>query len=289
MKIQIPKILCAFAFILVTSISFAQENQQLPNLKARVTDLTATLSSSEISSLESSLAQFEKEKGSQIVVLIIASTEPEAIEQYGIRLAEQWKIGRSNVDDGVILIVAKNDRELRIEVGYGLEGAIPDIYAKRIIENIIVPNFRQGNFYEGIKEGCDAIISLIKKEELPAVTSDYSSSSTSEAENNFYTFGFIILIIIGFVIKGLVKSSKVKFSIIVVFSLIAGLIGSSIIAGIFGLIFSGIFLFSSSGSGSRGGRYYSGGGFGGGSSFGGGGGFSGGGGSFGGGGASGGW
>ncbi len=286
MSIQIQKILLSFTLVLLANIGFSQENQPLPTLNARVTDLTSTLSSSEISSLESSLAHFEKLKGSQIVVLIIPTTNSESIEQYGIRLAEEWKIGRKDVDDGVILIVAKNDRKLRIEVGYGLEGAIPDIYAKRIIENVIVPDFRQGQFYEGIIDGTNAIMSLINKEELPAVTSKVES--ISEAQNNLFTFGFIILIIVGFVIKALVKSSKIKLSIAVVFALVIGLFVGSILFGVVGFISSGIFFFSSSSGRSSGGRYYSGGGFSGGSSFGGGG-FSGGGGSFGGGGASGGW
>ena len=288
MKIQFQKILLAFVLLSTPLFVWGQDVQELPALESHVTDYTSTLTSSEISSLENYLSEFEKVKGSQVAVLIISTTEPEEIESYGIRLAEKWKIGRKNVDDGVILIIAKDDRKLRIEVGYGLEGAIPDIYAKRIIENIILPTFRQGNFYDGIKDGVHAIVSLINKEELPAITSEHID--TNKAQNNFYSFGIIILIIVGFVLKGLIKNSKVKIAISVIFSLVVGLIAGSILFGVLGLIFSGVFLFSnSSGGGSRGGGYYAGGSFGGSSSFGGGGGFSGGGGSFGGGGASGGW
>src|SRR4249920_408499 len=105
----------------------------VPPLKARVTDLTGTLSASETQALDSRLRDFERAKGSQIAVLMLPSTQPETIEQYSIRVAEAWKIGRARVDDGVILVVAKNDRALRIEVGRGLEGAIPDALAKRIV------------------------------------------------------------------------------------------------------------------------------------------------------------
>lgn len=286
MKILFQKILLAFFLFSTSSLALGQDIQELPALESQVTDYTSTLTSSEISSLENYLSKFEKEKGSQVAVLVISTTEPEEIEAYGIRLAEKWKIGRKNVGDGVILIVAKDDRKLRIEVGYGLEGAIPDIYAKRIIENIILPTFRQGNFYEGIKHGVNAIVSLINKEELPAVTSEHID--TNEVQNNFFSIGFFLLIIGASIIKAFVKNSKVKVGIAVVFSVVIWLLLSSLIGGILGFIFTGVFLFSKSNGRNRGGGYYAGGSFGGGSSFGGGG-FSGGGGGFGGGGASGGW
>ena len=145
----------------------SQEFVPIPKLTGRVVDLTNTLTSSEIQALSTKLENLEKEKGSQVVVLLIPTTGIETIEEYSIKVAEKWKIGRAGVDDGVILIVAKDDRKLRIEVGYGLEGAIPDVIAKRIIEEIIVPEFKKGNFYAGIDRGIDAIITLIKGEELP--------------------------------------------------------------------------------------------------------------------------
>src|SRR5262249_42609472 len=129
--------------------------------QARVTDLTGTLSAPQIQSLESRLRDFEQAKGSQIAVLILPTTQPETIEQFSIRLAEAWKIGRTRVDDGVILIVAKNDRKLRIEVGRGLEGAIPDAVAKRIVSDVIAPRFKAGDFYGGVSAGCDALMKLI--------------------------------------------------------------------------------------------------------------------------------
>jgi len=116
----------------------------VPPLGGRVTDQTSTLTDEQKSALEQTLRSFEARKGSQVAVLIVPSTAPETIEQYALRVAEQWKPGRKNVDDGAILVVAKDDRTLRIEVGYGLEGALTDAASKRIISEIIVPRFRQG-------------------------------------------------------------------------------------------------------------------------------------------------
>jgi uncharacterized protein len=119
--------------------SAARAQVAIPKLEARVTDLTGTLTASQQSSLEEKLQQFEARKGSQIALLILPTTQPEDIAQFGIRLAEAWKIGRAKVDDGAILIVAKDDRTMRIEVGRGLEGALPDITAGRIINDTIAP------------------------------------------------------------------------------------------------------------------------------------------------------
>ena len=132
-----------------------------------MTDLTETLTPDQTAKLEQKLAAFEARKGSQIAVLIVPTTQPEAIEQYSIRVAEQWKLGRKGVDDGALLLVAKDDRALRIEVGYGLEGALPDAIAKRIIEDIIVPRFKTGDFYGGIDAGVDAMIKVVDGEPLP--------------------------------------------------------------------------------------------------------------------------
>ena len=139
----------------------------IPVLKARVTDLTATLPASQIAELEAQLAAFEAKKGSQIVVLILPTTQPETIEQFGIRLLDTWKIGRKNIDDGAILIVAKDDRRLRIEVGYGLEGALNDATAKRIISETIAPKFKAGDLPGGITAGVTAIVAVVDGEPLP--------------------------------------------------------------------------------------------------------------------------
>jgi uncharacterized protein len=144
----------------------------VPPLTVRVTDLTTTLTRAQVQALEETLKDFETRKGSQLAVLIVPTTQPETIEQYGIRVAEQWKLGRKGIDDGAILIVAKNDRTLRIEVGYGLEGVLNDATAKRIVSDTIVPRFRQGDFAGGIREGVDRMISVIEGEPLPEPAAD---------------------------------------------------------------------------------------------------------------------
>src|SRR5882724_7042539 len=138
----------ALAFALVFGAT-ARADAPVPDLHARVTDITGTLTSDQSSKLEQKLAAFEQTKGSQIAVLMVPTTQPETIEQYGIRVGEAWKIGRKGVDDGAILIIAKDDHRLRIEVGYGLEGPLNDATAKRIVSETISPFFKQGQFYEG--------------------------------------------------------------------------------------------------------------------------------------------
>src|SRR5574340_257920 len=135
----------------------AQAEVAVPPLATRVTDLTATLDAQQIQTLQARLAAFEAKKGAQLAVLLIPTTQPETIEQFGMRVAEAWKLGRKGVDDGALLLVAKDDRALRIEVGYGLEGALNDATAKRIIAEIITPFFRRGEFYAGIDAGTAAM------------------------------------------------------------------------------------------------------------------------------------
>jgi len=141
--------------------------EDIPKLEQRVTDFTNTLNPSEIASLEDKLARFEQTKGAQILILLIPSTGNEDIAQYSIRVVEKWKIGRAKVDDGVLVLVAKNDRRLRIEVGYGLEGALSDVIAKRIISDQIAPLFKQGRYFDGLNLGVDQIIRVIQSEPLP--------------------------------------------------------------------------------------------------------------------------
>lgn len=158
----------AVAFLLLFASNAYAALATIPALQARVTDLTQTLNAEQQAALEAKLLAFEQERGSQIAVLIVASTQPEAIEQYSIRVVDSWKLGREKQDDGVLLLVAKDDRKVRIEVGYGLEGAIPDVIAKRIITEIITPHFRQGDFYGGIAQATEQLMRLIKGEQLPA-------------------------------------------------------------------------------------------------------------------------
>jgi uncharacterized protein len=169
----------------------------VPPLSGRVVDQTGTLSSGDIVALTQTLRDFEARKGSQVAVLIVPTTVPETIEQFSIRVAEAWKVGRKRIDDGAILVVAKNDRKLRIEVGYGLEGALNDVTAKRIIDEVITPKFRSGDFAGGISAGVDRIIRVIDGEKLPAPApqrrpnSDFLSHF--DPSNPFVLFGIVIL------------------------------------------------------------------------------------------------
>src|SRR3989475_9881934 len=158
----------AGAILLLAALSSASGEVAVPPLKAHVTDLTGRLSASQLRDLDSRLSDFEPGKGSHIAVLMLPSPEPETIEEYSIRVADAWKIGRARVDDGVILVVAKNDRKLRVEVGRGLEGAIPDAVAKRVVSDAVAPHFRTSDFYGGIAAGTEALMKLIEGEGLPA-------------------------------------------------------------------------------------------------------------------------
>ena len=163
-----------FVALFVVAVAFAAEGdpQPIPPLTARVTDLTATLDTQQKQQLDSELAALEQRKGAQIAVLIVPTTEPEDIAQYSIRVFDQWKLGRKNIDDGVLLIVAKNDHRVRIEVARGLEAAIPDAAAARIIREYITPRFRAGDFFGGIHDATGALTKLVDGEELPPPLTD---------------------------------------------------------------------------------------------------------------------
>ena len=161
------RLLAALLLALCAGLGAARAEVPVPPLHARVTDLTGTLSAQQKGELEATLAAYETRRGSQMAVLLVPTTKPEDIEQYSIRVAEAWKVGRKGADDGVILIVAKDDRRLRIEVGYGLEGAIPDALAKRVIDERIVPRFREGDLYGGVRDGVEQLIRLAEGEKLP--------------------------------------------------------------------------------------------------------------------------
>ena len=257
----------------------------VPPLSGRVVDQTATLSSGDVASLTQTLKNLETRKGSQVAVLIVPTTAPETIEQYSIRVAEAWKIGRKKIDDGALLVVAKNDRKLRIEVGYGLEGALNDVTAKRIIDEIITPKFRNGDFAGGISDGVDRIIGVIDGEPLPAPAPRQSSGSSHNFDpfNPFVLFAiFVVGAILRTTLGRLIGSVTTGGVVGALAWFIAGSLAASVIVGAIAFIFT---MFGDSiASSSGGGGSYSGS-----SSSSGSGGFSGGGGGFGGGGASGSW
>ncbi len=272
----------------------ASADVAVPPLAARVTDLTGTLSGGAVNRIEAKLADLEAKKGSQIAVLIVPTTQPEDIEQYGIRVAEQWKLGRKGVDDGAILLVAKEDRRARIEVGYGLEGAMPDAIAKRIIEDTVAPHFKAGDYDGGVEAGVDQMISVVNGEPLPEPDRRWE-------QGRGMSHLLPLLLVVVFVASGVLRAMFGRlFGSIVTGGLAGGiawllshLLPVGIGAGVLGFLVA-MLLGSTRGWSTGGGGW--GGGFGGGlggglgGGFGGrGGGFSGGGGGFGGGGASGSW
>ena len=286
-----------FAASLLALTSLGRADVPVPAPSSYVTDLTGTLTPAEAGDLDQRLHAFEAQKGSQLTVLIVPTTAPETIAQYGIRVAEQWKAGRKNVDDGAILLIAKGDRTVRIEVGYGLEGALTDETSGRIIREIITPRFREGNFYGGISAGIEEMMRVINGEPLPPPPprGERSGSQLRVLAPIF----FLLILVLG----GFTRSSLGRFPGAIVTGgvlgllawLVAGAFAVAIFAGLIGFFFT---LLGGVGGSMMGGSRYGGwgGGFGGGfggGGFGGGGfgggGFSGGGGGFGGGGASGRW
>jgi uncharacterized protein len=200
------RILLAGWFVLAALLAIgpARGEVPVPPLKARVTDLTGTLSAAQRSDLESRIAAYEARRGSQMAVLILSTTKPEEIDQYSIRVAEAWKIGRKGVDDGLILVVAKDDRRLRIEVGYGLEGAIPDSLANRVIDERITPRFRDGDFYGGLRDGVDQLIRLAEGEKLPPPKAAPGAGRASRGSAFDYLIpGIVFIVIAGGVLKAM--------------------------------------------------------------------------------------
>ena len=255
----------------------------VPPLTGHVIDQTGTLTAEQKASLEQTLAAFEVAKGSQLAVLMISSSAPEAIEPFALRVAEQWKLGRTKIDDGVILVVAKNDRAMRIEVGYGLEGALNDATSKRIISETILPRFKNQDFYGGITAGVGQMIRVIEGEPLPA------PSGKPAAFGDVGQYAPVLLIValaVGGVLRAVLGrvagSLAAGGAVAVVAWFVVGALSVALVAGLVALFVT--LLGGGMGRGGLGG-YVGGGGRGG---FGGGG-FRGGGGGFGGGGASGRW
>ncbi|HWT27914.1 MAG TPA: YgcG family protein [Methylophilaceae bacterium] len=265
-------------------MAFAADEVAVPPLQQRVTDLTQTLGADQQAALESKLAQFEQQKGSQIAILLVPTTQPEAIEQYSIRVVEAWKLGRKGVDDGILILVAKADRKVRVEVGYGLEGIVPDSIASQIIRDAIQPHFKQGDFYGGLNAAVDQLIARINGEPLPAPERQAAASGGWEDLLPVLLFGGLLVggllrAIFGSFLGGMVNGGLVGAA---VWLLGGGLLIAMVVAFV-------AFILTMSGglgglNGYSGGSHYGGGGFGSGGGFSGGGG-----GGFGGGGASGDW
>jgi len=276
-RTSILAILLCWSFIASAAVA-------VPPLTGRLIDMTATFTVEQKAALEQTLQLFEARKGSQLAVLIVPTTTPETIEEYALRVAELWKLGRKKIDDGAILVIAKNDRAVRIEVGYGLEGALNDANSKRIISELITPRFQQGDFYGGVVSGVDQIIRVVDGEPLPQ-PSGRPAGSISNIQQ-YVPLIFILAMVMG----GVLRSAMGRFpgalvtggAVALVAYLIAGVLSIGLVAGVIALLFTLL-------GGGMGGHGM--GGYRGGSGTGGfsGGGFSGGGGGFGGGGATGRW
>ena len=275
----------AAAAALLFAFLAAAEDAPIPPLTGRVVDINATLTAEQRRELEASLEAFEKRKGSQIAVLITGTTFPEPIESFSLRVAEAWKIGRKGVDDGIVVVVARSDQVMRIEVGYGLEGAVPDAVAKRLIEEEFIPRFREGDFYGGLRAGLDRLMRVIDGEPLPPPKREGGGSEPRSIETYFILFMAIVI-----AVGGLLRALFGRLPAAAIVGFGTGLLAWLIVAPLTVALLVGIvgFIFTLAGGGHRGGLGGFGrGGFGGGGF--GGGGFSGGGGGFGGGGASGRW
>ena len=268
----------------------AQGLLPVPVLAAHVMDQTATLSAEQRAALESKLTQFEQAHGTQLVVLLVPTTQPETIEAYAQRIGASWKIGRKDIGDGLLVVVAKNDRAARIETTRALEGAVPDLAASRIIDQVMLPRFRDGDYATGLDQAADQLIARVTGEALPMPESEPNNSGNGfdwDGISAFLLFG-------GFIgIQMLIRFLGRKLGSVVVAAMVGGVVlltGAhwilALVAAVVGFVFS--LVVGRGGSGGRGGGGFGGGGGGfggrGGSGF-----SSGGGGSFGGGGASGRW
>jgi uncharacterized protein len=278
----------------------AQGLLPVPKLDARVIDQTGTLNDAQRAALEAKLQAFEQQKGSQIVMLMVPTTQPEDIASYANRVGNAWKIGRKEVGDGILVIVAKNDRKMRIEVAKALEGAVPDLAAAHIIDDAMKPRFRQNDFAGGLDAAADQLIARVKGEALPEVDARSGDFGEGRGNNNGFNWqDLAVFLFVGVLVAGPIARrifGKIPGSLAmggltgVVVMVLTSSVVIAVLAGLGALLFTLLSLAFGSGIGRRGGGFGGGGGgggFGGGSS---GGGFSsGGGGDFGGGGASGDW
>ena len=219
-----------FALIVLAlccAIAQAQELAPIPPLDSPVIDTTGTLDAATKQQLQSQALALQQRKGSQLQVLVVPTTQPEDIAEYGVRAFEQWKIGRKGVDDGVLLVVAKDDRRVRIEVGYGLEGAIPDATSARVIQEYLVPKFRSGDYAGGITDATAALVKLIDGEPLPAPMADH------RAERGKGGSGWLVALFVAFIAAQVVRGIFGRAP-----SLVRGLLGGAAAGGIAWLLSS---------------------------------------------------
>ena len=290
----------AFCLMLMAAPAWAQSLAAIPALDSPVVDTTGTLDAAQKQQLEQQALALQQRKGSQLQVLLVSTTQPETIEQYTQRVFDQWTLGRQGVDDGVLLLVAKDDRRVRIQPGYGLEGAIPDAIANRVIQEYLAPKFRAGDYAGGISDATATLVKLIDGEALPEPVSTHRVSGEG-GKGGGVLFAAFAAFIVATLVRGMFGRAPAALRGLFTGGAAAGvaLLLSSLIpagiAGVFGLLY-GLASVSTGGGYARhrdwggwGGGGWGGGGFGGGGGGFGGGGWGGGGGMSGGGGASGSW
>ena len=285
-----------WACLLAAAPAWGQALQAIPALSARVMDSTGTLQAAERAQLEAKLQAFEQARGTQIVVLMVASTQPEDIVDYTQRVADSWKLGRREIGDGLLLVVAKGDRTLRIATAKTLEGAVPDLAARQIIDSAITPRFRQGDFAGGISAGLDQLFLLVSGERLPEPQRSPRAGLQTTDWNGLLVFLFVAVPVAARLLSAMVGRKWGSLLTGAAIGALAWVLSASVVLGLIAALVGAVFALASAGArggiGVGGGSWggHSGGGRFGGGSLGGGGGFrSGGGGNFGGGGASGRW
>ena len=236
----IPRLLACALLLALCTAAGAQELVAVPKLEARITDLTGTLTAGQQAELEQKLAAFEQRKGTQVALLVVPTTKPETIEQYSIRVVEAWKLGREKPDDGVLLLVAMQDRTMRIEVGYGLEGVLTDATSRRIIADTITPLFRQGDYFGGMSAGLQQIMSLAEGEALPPP--DRSWQHPRDRIGGLLPVLFIVVLVGGSVLRsllgrtgGALVTGGATAALVWVLSQV---LGFAVIAGIGALLFT---------------------------------------------------
>lgn len=284
------RLLIALALLASTVFAAGAELTAIPLLTGHVVDRAGLLSASQAETLASRLRAFEQQHGSQLVVLIVPTVQPESIEQYSMRVFEAWKIGRKQTNDGILILVSVNDRKLRIDTGYGLEGAIPDAIAKRIVADTMAPRFRAGEPYAGLFAGVEQIIKLVEGEQLPPPVRKSAVQNWQGQFEELLVLGIVAATIVGGVLNLVLGRFFGSLATAGIVAGIAWLMTASMLVMIAAAVLVFMFVLVTAG---RGGSAL--GGWGGGSSWGGGGwgsgggSWGGGGGSAGGGGASGGW
>jgi uncharacterized protein len=291
--------LAAVALLLATFSSLAADTIAVPKLTARVIDQTGALTAPEREALEAKLRAFEEAKGSQIAVLLVPTIGQEVIEEFAGRVADEWKLGRKGVDDGVLFVVAQQERKLRIHTGRGVQGTLTDALSRRIVADVVAPRFRSGDFAGGIDAGVNAIMKAIEGEQLPLPSQQSAQRKVDPVSSysNFLILGLFLVPVVSMVLRGMFGRFFGATLTSGVTGIVAWLILGSLVVGIIAAVVAFLFtllggngLARGANRGRWGGYIPSGGWGGGGGGFGGGGGgFSGGGGGFDGGGASGSW